>query len=124
MDTRSKILSPADAASLPGPLAVATGYFDVLRAAHIRELAELRRRTSPAKLLAVVLPAPGEYLPQRARGEMVAALRVIDYVVIADDAAAGRLADFLKPVEIVRLEAADSRRARELKEHVHRRQIR
>jgi hypothetical protein len=54
---------------------------------------------------------------------LVAALRVIDYVVIADDADAARLADFLKPVEIVRLEAADSRRARELKEYVHRRQI-
>ena len=58
----------------------------MLRAAHIRELDELRRRASPRKLLAVVLPASVEYLAQRARAEMVAALRVIDYVVIADDA--------------------------------------
>ena len=123
MDTRSKILNPAEAASLTGPLAMATGYFDVLRAAHIREFDELRRRAGGAKLLAVVLPCAGECLPQRARAELVAALRVIDYVVIADDAARGRLAGFLKPVEIVRLEAADIRRARELKEHVHRRQI-
>jgi hypothetical protein len=47
---------------------------------------------------------------------------MIDYVVTADDADAGRLTDLLKPVETVRLEAADIRRARELKEHVHRRQ--
>jgi glycerol-3-phosphate cytidylyltransferase-like family protein len=100
-----------------------TGYFDVLRAAHIRDLDQLRRRTGSAKLLVIVLPAPGAILEQRARAELVAALRVIDYVVIADDADAARLADFLKPVEIVRLEAADSRRARELKEYVHRRQI-
>jgi bifunctional ADP-heptose synthase (sugar kinase/adenylyltransferase) len=115
-------MSPGEAASLPGPLAMVTGYFDVLRAAHIRCLDQLRRRAGAAKLLAVVLPVPGEYLPQRARGELVAALRMIDYVVTADDADADRLADFLKPVEIVRLEAADARRARELKEHVHRRQ--
>jgi bifunctional ADP-heptose synthase (sugar kinase/adenylyltransferase) len=122
MDTRSKILTLAEAASLAGPLAMVTGYFDVLRAAHIRDLDRVRRREHGAKLLAVVLPAPGEILPQRARAELVAALRVIDYVVIADEAAACRLAHSLEPVEIVHLEAADARRARELKEHVHRRQ--
>jgi glycerol-3-phosphate cytidylyltransferase-like family protein len=122
MDTRSKILTLADAASLAGPLAIVTGYFDVLRAAHIRALVELHRRAGGAKLLAVVLPAPDEILAQRARAELVAALRVIDYVVIADAAEAHRLADSLQPVEIVRLEAADARRARELREHVHRRQ--
>ncbi|HMD71425.1 MAG TPA: hypothetical protein VKF41_08780 [Bryobacteraceae bacterium] len=122
MDTRSKILTLAEAASLSGPLAMVTGYFDVLRAAHIRELDALRARAGGAKLLAVVLPAPDEILGQRARGELVAALRVIDYVVIADAAEADRLADSLQPVEIVRLAAADARRARELREHVHRRQ--
>src|SRR5271157_874234 len=119
MDTRSKILTLAEAASLSGPLAMVTGYFDVLRAAHIRELDALRARAGGAKLLAVVLPAPDEILGQRARGELVAALRVIDYVVIADAAEADRLADSLQPVEIVRLAAADARRARELREHVH-----
>ena len=119
MDTRSKILTLAEGASLAGPLAMVTGYFDILRAAHIRDLEELHGRVGGAKLLAVVLPERGEILPQRARAELVAALRVIDYVVIAE---ADRLADSLNPVEIVRLEAADPRRARELREHVHRRQ--
>jgi bifunctional ADP-heptose synthase (sugar kinase/adenylyltransferase) len=122
VDTRSKILSLTEAAVLPGPLAMVTGYFDILRAEHIHELGELQRRSGAAKLLAVVLPVSGEYLTQGARGELVAALRMIDYVVTADDADAGRLTDLLKPVETVRLEAADIRRARELKEHVHRRQ--
>lgn len=122
MDTRSKILTLAQAASLPGPLAVAAGWFDVLRAAHIRDLEALRQRAAGARLLAIALPVSGEILPQRARAELVAALRVIDYVVIADAADADRLADSLHPVEILRLEAADARRARELREHVHRRQ--
>jgi bifunctional ADP-heptose synthase (sugar kinase/adenylyltransferase) len=122
MDSRSKILTVAEAASLAGPLAMVTGCFDVLRAAHLRDLEELRGRAGGARLLAVVLPAPGEILEQRARAELVAALRVIDYVVIADAAAAHRLAASLEPVEIAHLEAADIRRARELKEHVHRRQ--
>jgi bifunctional ADP-heptose synthase (sugar kinase/adenylyltransferase) len=122
MDTRNKILTLAEAASLPGPLAMVTGYFDVLRAAHVRALVAVRTSAGGAKILAVVLPAPDEILAQRARAELVAALRVIDYVVIADAAEADRLADSLQPVEIVRLEAADARRAREFREHVHRRQ--
>ena len=122
MDTRSKILTLAEAASLPGPLAMVTGHFDILRAAHIHALEALRSSAAGARLLAVVLPAPDEILAQPARAELVAALRVIDYVVIADAAEARRLADSLQPVEIVRLEAADALRARELKGHVHRRQ--
>ena len=122
MDTRSKILSLSHAQSLTGPLAIVTGTFDVLRAEHVRELENLRQRAGAAKLLAVVLPVSAEYLTQHARSELVAALRVIDYVVTADGAAVDRLADLLNPVEIVRLEDSDMRRARELKEHVHRRQ--
>jgi glycerol-3-phosphate cytidylyltransferase-like family protein len=61
-------------------------------------------------------------LSQHARCELVAALRVVDYVVSADDAAVDRWIDTLKPVEVVRLEAADARRARQLIEHVQRRQ--
>ena len=112
MDTRSKILTVAEAAALAGPLAMVTGYFDVIRAGHLRDLDRVRRRSIGAKILAVVLPAPDEILPQRARAELAAALRVIDYVVIADTAAARRLAASLEPVEISHLETADIRRAR------------
>jgi bifunctional ADP-heptose synthase (sugar kinase/adenylyltransferase) len=70
----------------------------------------------------VVLPLPNSLLPQRARAELVAALRVVDYVVTADDAAPDALLASLKPSHLVRLEAAHVVRKRQLMEHVHRRQ--
>ena len=117
MDTRSKILTLAAALELRQPLAIATGYFDVLLAEDARELARVRHHP----LLAAVLPLAGEILSQRARAEMVAALRVVDYVVTADDNDVERLVTGLRPVEFVRLEVAAASRARQLMEHVHRR---
>jgi len=108
MDTRRKIV-PLSA--LPPRCTIVTGYFDVLLAADARALAAL-----PRPVAAIVLPLPGELLPQRARAELVAALRIIDYVVLADD---GNV-----PAHAIHLEADQSRRARELKEHVRRRQTR
>ena len=78
MDTRSKILN-ADAA--PRACTVVTGAFDVLLAADARELAEIRASHPNRPLLVVVLPLPAPLLPQRARAELVAALRMVDYVV-------------------------------------------
>ena len=118
MDTRSKILTLAAALELRPPVAIATGYFDVLRVGDARELARVRHHP----LLVVVLPLGGEILSQRARAELVAALRVVDYVVTADDGDVERLVTGLRPLEFVRLEAAEARRASELIEHVHRRQ--
>jgi len=116
MDTRAKILSP-DAA--PGGCTVVTGYFDVLLAEHVRELKAL-----PRPLLAVVLPLSGELLPQRARAELAAGLRMVDYVVIAGDSDAEALCGRLRPARVVRMEAADARRTRQLIEHVRERQTR
>lgn len=118
MDTRSKILTLAAALELRPPVAVATGYFDVLRAEHARELARMRHHP----LLVIVLPLANEILSLPARAELVAALRVVDYVVTADHGDADRLIESLEPVEFVRMEAADRSRARQLIEHVHRRQ--
>ena len=50
-----------------------TGTFDVLVAAHARELEEAR--TGASALLVVVLPVAGELLSQRARTELVAGLQ-------------------------------------------------
>jgi len=123
MDTRSKILTPEAARALQVPsLAVATGYFDVLRVDHARELTALRRRTGAVALLAVVLPWERALLSLRARCEMAAALRMVDYVVSIDEPDLSGLAGALQPVEILRLEAAEARRARELAGHVRRRQ--
>ena len=119
MDTRNKILSLDHAMSREWPgLAIVAGSFDVLRASLVRELAAIRERTGARTLLAVVPPLENEILPRRARAELAAALRLIDYVVIADRAELERLAAVLKPLETVSLEAADRCRARQLREDI------
>jgi hypothetical protein len=122
MDTRSKIIG---AAGFPGasPMTVVTGYFDPLLAWHARELERIRGRAgAPAGALAVVvLPLAGELLPQTARAALVAALRMVNYVLIGDNEDLDRLFAELKPAHIVRLEDDDLRRRAELMEHVRRR---
>ena len=119
MDTRSKILTPAAALEIPArPLAIVTGTFDVLRAGHARELEQVRHGTGAAALLVMVLPRAGEILPQRARAELVAALRAVDYVVAAGSLESDPLIHALQPAHLVRLEEADERRSRQLRDRV------
>jgi glycerol-3-phosphate cytidylyltransferase-like family protein len=119
MDTRTKILN-AEAA--PRACTVVTGTFDVLLAGDARELAQIRANHAGRPLLVVVLPLPGALLPERARAELVAALRVVDYVVTAPDGSTDALLASLEPAHLVRLEEAHSARKRQLIENVHRRQ--
>jgi len=91
-------------------------------AADALELTEIRANYRDRPLLAVVLPLPGALLGARARAELVAALRMVDYVVSADDAAPHALLATLEPAQLVRLEATHAERKRQLMEHVHRRQ--
>jgi len=118
MDTRSKI---GDAAGFRGngSLVVVTGYFDPLLAWHARALENARGRAG--ELAVIVLPLDGELLPQSARAALVAALRVVDYVLIGDNGDLDRLFAELKATQIVRLEEDDFRRRAELMEHVRRR---
>jgi bifunctional ADP-heptose synthase (sugar kinase/adenylyltransferase) len=120
MDTRSKILTADAARALAGPLAVVTGYFDVLRAEHARELEDIRRRTGARTLLALVLPFSGEVFDIRARARMVAALRVVDYVVIADRPEPDAFLEALRPQTVIHMEAEDARRNREIAERIRR----
>jgi len=124
VDTRTKILNASALAALapPRPLLIAVGRFDILRAEMTRELAAARRRTGAASLLAVVRPAADELASLAARAEMAAALRVVDYVFIAETGDLTTLPAGLQPVEILNLEEADARRTRQLIEHVHTRQ--
>ena len=119
MDTRSKILSLEAAGRLTGPLTLATGYFDVLRVEHARRLEQAGR-----PLLVVVVRHSREILDAPARAELVAALRVVDYVVTADHDELDRLIGQLQPAEILRLEADDLGSTRRLIEDAQRRQIR
>ena len=118
MDTRNKILTAEAARALAGPLTVVTGYFDLLRAEHARELAAIRQRIGKQALVAVVLPYPGEVFDIHARARMVAALRVIDYVVIADRPEADALLAALHPQAVFHMEAEDARRNREIVDRI------
>ncbi len=117
MDTRSKIISPREA---PPDAVLVVGHFDVPGVEHARALREIGERGRP--VVAAVLPprdgAAGEVLAGSARAQMAAALRMIDYVLIA--AQPGQLGDLedlvkqLQPAEIIPLEEAESRRMRRL----------
>jgi len=122
VDTRSKILTTEAARRIAAPVTVVTGFFDVLRAEHARSLREAREAGLSHPLLVVVLPLDGALFGQRARAELVAGLRVVDYAVAADREDAAALIDFLRPAHLVRLEEADARRVRQLIEHVQKRQ--
>ncbi len=65
-----------------------SGYFDPLTAEHVQRLAQARE---PGRLLVVEVTNPPEpLLAQRARAELVAALSMVDYVVMSSrQAAAG-----------------------------------
>ncbi|MCS6952359.1 MAG: hypothetical protein RMK57_04985 [Bryobacterales bacterium] len=124
IDTRTKILTAEEALAtarrlreLGLRLCVVTGYFDPLLAAHARRLAECRNRADA--LLAVVGCPPRPILPARARAELVAALAVVDYVVLEEDSLIERLAGAGARVE--RHEPLDEQITQDLIAHVHRR---
>ena len=121
MDTRSKILTADAARALAGPLVVITGYFDVLRAEHAREIEAIRSQAGACTLLALVLPYAGEVFDIHARARMVAALRMVDYVLVADELDADELVKSLRPQTVIHLEADDVRRNREIAERIRRR---
>ncbi len=125
MDTRTKIVTPEEACALARGRQIAvlvTGYFDVLLAAHIREL-DRARESLPDAVLLVALGSPEQpLLDTRARAEMAAALAMVDYVVSLEDRQMESLLAAFPGERIVRLEAAHEQRMRELIQHVHRRQ--
>jgi bifunctional ADP-heptose synthase (sugar kinase/adenylyltransferase) len=124
MDTRTRIVaSEAVAQALAGrPCQVVTGHFEVLQAHHVDGLAELRRRHADAALVAVVIPYPGELVSPRARAEVLAALAVIDFVVIGAGSGPETWLAGLRPVAVTHWEEADRARIRRLMEDVQRRQ--
>ena len=77
MDTRSKIITPEQARALAEsqPVVWFTAHFDPLLAEHTRRIRDHRR---PGYLLIAVVTNPADpYLPQSARAELVAALKLV-----------------------------------------------
>jgi hypothetical protein len=118
MDTRSKILPPAE---IRAPQATkVTGYFDVLTAAHVRRLRDIAA-ANPSPLIAIVLDPPDPLLPTRARAELVAGLAMVDYVVLPGTRPLEDILAELPAGNLIREEAADQARRGDLIEHVQRR---
>jgi bifunctional ADP-heptose synthase (sugar kinase/adenylyltransferase) len=88
LDTRTKIISEQDARQrlLGQPAQWVAGDFDPLLAEHVRRLREC---STPGRRLVVEITNPARpLLAQRARAELVAALGMVDYVVLKDGSAA------------------------------------
>jgi len=84
LDTRTKIVPLHELPErLEGRAAhYLSGHFDPLLAEHVRRLAEARE---PGRLFVVEVTNPSQpLLAQRARAELVAALSMVDYVVLGD----------------------------------------
>jgi hypothetical protein len=110
LDTRTKIVSTEEAARLASSGAtVVSGYFDPMTASHARRLAQLKREGAP--LLVLIAEPENAILPARARAELVASLRVVDFVNQS-----------CSVEERIRLEEEDATRLTELIQHVHARQ--
>jgi glycerol-3-phosphate cytidylyltransferase-like family protein len=122
LDTREKIIDLAAATGIAAGWRgrgvrwkFLAGYFDVLTPAHVRGL------PVGGALMAAVLDPPDPLLPARARAELAASLRMVDYVVLLEGALLDQALEQLQPDEVIRAEIADLRRAQTLIEHVHRR---
>lgn len=88
MDTRSKILTAEQAREQIGskPAKFVSGFFDPLLTPHVRYLHD---STTPGHLLVVEVTNPARpLLPQRARAELVAALSMVDYVLLRNGSSA------------------------------------
>ena len=123
MDTRNKII-PASAAAETArrlraegrKLTVVTGTFDVLLAAHARDLG-----TATDALIVILLPSAAPLLAERARAELIAALHMVDYVVVGDEGSAAEVLRQLGADEVISRRSADAEERRRLIEHVQRR---
>jgi glycerol-3-phosphate cytidylyltransferase-like family protein len=113
VDTRSKIITVSEA---PREGVLAVGRFDGLGVEHVHALQPFRQAGD--SITAVVMPAmdgsPCDTMSQQERAKLAAALRVIDYVLLAaPQGASGSFEDLvksLKPKQIVPLDEIESRR--------------
>jgi hypothetical protein len=113
MDTRSKILSSSEAARIALRATVVSGYFDPLLAWHASRLQELKAELKGNSLLALIATPPNPILSASARAELVAGLKVVDYVCEAPEEIAPHFC----------LEDEERGKIRELIDRVHSRHV-
>lgn len=90
LDTRSKIISLEQAREIE-PATWVSGSFDPLLAEHVRRLG---RHVWAGRALVVEVTDPASpLLPQRARAELVAALAMVNYVVLGAGGAPSSIED-------------------------------
>jgi bifunctional ADP-heptose synthase (sugar kinase/adenylyltransferase) len=127
LDTREKILTATQAVETVRRLRAegrsvrfATGWFDPLLAAHALRLEQLRG--GAARVMVFVTDPSVPILPSRARAELVAALSVVDFVVLSEEERLEDLLARLEATEVLRGEADDEALTRQLINHVQARQ--
>ena len=104
MDTRTKIISLDEALRLRSEgrrWALAAGAFDVLQAAHVRFLREIR--SDGALLLVAVYDDASvgkPVLPEQARAQLVAALAAVDHVILWPGPKLDSLIEQLQPERV------------------------
>jgi cytidyltransferase-like protein len=113
LDTRGKIIDTAGFQPVHLPAILVAGFFDPLTAAHARRLRELSRIHSEL-IVAVVEDPPAPLLQKRARMELLAALKAVDYVA---PSLAGALTAF-PAAAVVDERSADLDRQAALIDHV------
>lgn len=125
MDTRTKILDWLQAEAVlrsegdVSPAKVVCGYFDPLVAAHVRRLEEIA--AGGGRLTVVLATPPEPLLPERARAELVAALRAVARVVIPPAGQVERVLRWFPNAQVFREERADLERTAALMNHVRQR---
>lgn len=82
MDTREKIIRIDQVT--PGEWIGVAGLFDPLTAIQAERIAAIAAREPKRKLLAIVAPGSGTLLPAEARAALMAGLREVSGVVVAE----------------------------------------
>ena len=118
LDTRSKIIGGEEAQARIRQhrgWVIVTGYFDPVTAAHARRLREISKEHS--RIAVFLSDPPHPVLPAQARAELLAAMGMVDCVVLPREHALP-----LDPeISVLHEEEADKARLRKLIEHVHER---
>jgi hypothetical protein len=121
LDTRFKIVNREAAVErVRGKqAAIVTGYFDPLQVDHVRRLKEIR--STHEQVIVLLADPPDPILDSNSRAQLVAALDMIDCVVLPQECASSVDFERAGRISVYREEAADEARFQRLLEHVHRR---